>query len=45
MNVIVPCMFVTITYPYKDKPIVPNAPGLGVVMPDTMTSHAVVKID
>ena len=39
------CMFVTITYPYNDKPVVPNAPGLGVVMPDTMTSEAVVKID
>jgi uncharacterized membrane protein len=39
------CMFVTIAYPYKDKPIVPSAPGLGVVMPDTMTSNAVVKID
>jgi hypothetical protein len=38
-------MFVTIAYPYKDKPIVPSAPGLGVVMPDTMTSNAVVKID
>jgi hypothetical protein len=39
------CMKVTITYPYKDKPIVPSAPGLGVVMPDTMTSTAVVKVD
>ncbi|MDQ1375644.1 MAG: hypothetical protein QOJ09_2982 [Actinomycetota bacterium] len=39
------CMFVKIAYPYKDKPIVPSAPGLGVVMPDTMTSTAVVKID
>ena len=35
----------TITYPYKDKPIVPSAPGLGVVLPDTMTSTAVVKVD
>ena len=39
------CMQVTIAYPYKDKPIVPNAPGLGVVLPDTMTSKAVVKVD
>ena len=39
------CMFVDIVYPYKDKPIVPPSPGLGVVMPDTMSSHAVVKID
>jgi Flp pilus assembly protein TadG len=39
------CMRVKITYPYKDKPIVPPAPGLGVVLPDTMTSTAVVKVD
>jgi Flp pilus assembly protein TadG len=39
------CITVKITYPYKDKPIVPSAPGLGVVMPDTMTSTAVVKVD
>jgi hypothetical protein len=39
------CITVKIAYPYKDKPIVPSAPGLGVVMPDTMTSTAVVKVD
>jgi Flp pilus assembly protein TadG len=39
------CIFVTIDYPYKDKPIVPPSPGLGVVMPDSMKSNAVVKID
>jgi hypothetical protein len=39
------CMFVDITYPYKDKPVVPPSPGLGVVMPETMSSHAVVKLD
>jgi len=39
------CIFVAIRYPYNDKPIVPSAPGLGVVLPDTMTSNAVVKID
>ena len=39
------CMRVKITYPYKDKPIVPSAPGLGVVLPDTMTSTAVVKVN
>ena len=38
------CMKVEITYPYKDKPIVPEAPGLGVMTPDTMSSTAVVKI-
>jgi Flp pilus assembly protein TadG len=39
------CMEVKIAYPYKDKPIVPAAPGLGVVLPDTMTSTAVVKVN
>ena len=39
------CITVTISYPYKDKPIVPSAPGLGVVLPDTMTSTAVVKVN
>jgi hypothetical protein len=38
------CMTVKITYPYKDKPVVPEAPGLGVMTPDTMSSTAVVKI-
>jgi hypothetical protein len=38
-------MKATITYPYKDKPIVPSAPGLGVVLPDQMTTTAVVKVD
>ena len=39
------CMRVKISYPYKDKPIVPSAPGLGVVLPDVMTSTAVVKVN
>ena len=39
------CMFVKIAYPYDERPVVPPSPGLGVVMPDTMTSNAVVKID
>lgn len=38
------CMTVKITYPYKDKPMVPEAPGLGLMTPDEMTSTAVVKI-
>lgn len=38
------CITVTITYPYKDRPIVPPAPGLGLVTPDTLTSTAVVEL-
>jgi len=39
------CMKVVITYPYDEKPIVPAAPGLGVVLPDELKSTAVVKLD
>jgi Flp pilus assembly protein TadG len=38
------CMFVEITYPYEDRPMVPQAPGLGLMTPETMSSTAVVKI-
>jgi len=38
------CITVTITYPYSSKPIVPNAPGLGVVIPDTMKAKATVVL-
>lgn len=35
---------VTITYPYKDHPIVPGAPGLGLVLPATLNSTYVVEV-
>jgi hypothetical protein len=38
------CMFVEIHYPYKDRPMVPDAPLLGLLTPETMSSTAVVKI-
>jgi Flp pilus assembly protein TadG len=38
------CITVTITYPYDTRPIVPPAPGLGLVTPDTLTSTAVVEL-
>jgi len=38
------CIKVTITYPYNTKPIVPNAPGLGIVLPNTMTAKATVVV-
>lgn len=37
------CITVTITYDYKNHPIVPTAPGLGLVVPDTFHSSAVVQ--
>lgn len=38
------CMTVTVDYPYGTKPIVPSAPGLGVVLPDHMRSVSVVQV-
>jgi len=35
---------VKITYPYSSRPIVPNAPGLGLVMPNTLGSEARVQV-
>jgi hypothetical protein len=38
------CITVTIEYPYADRPIVPPAPGLGLVTPEKLTSTAVVEL-
>ena len=38
------CITVTITYPYDTRPIVPPAPGLGLVTPNKLTSTAVVEL-
>jgi Flp pilus assembly protein TadG len=38
------CIFVNLTYPYSSKPLVPQAPGLGLVTPDKLTAHAVVQV-
>jgi Flp pilus assembly protein TadG len=38
------CITVKVTYPYSSKPIVPPAPGLGLVMPSTLSSTAVVQV-
>ena len=37
------CITVTITYDLKNHPVVPPAPGLGIVLPDSMTSTATVQ--
>jgi Flp pilus assembly protein TadG len=31
------CVKVTVTYNYKDYPLVPDVPGIGLVLPDTLT--------
>lgn len=38
------CITVTITYPYEDRPLVPPAPGIGLMTPESFTSSAVVKL-
>ncbi|MGU7779834.1 TadE/TadG family type IV pilus assembly protein [Burkholderia sp. PU8-34] len=38
------CVTVTVTYRYKDSPLVPNIPLLGMVLPNTLTSSATVQI-
>jgi Flp pilus assembly protein TadG len=38
------CIKVHITYHYKDQPLVPPAPGLGLVTPDTLSSDAIVAL-
>jgi Flp pilus assembly protein TadG len=38
------CITVKVTYPYSDKPLVPPAPGLGLVTPDKLSSTAVVQV-
>lgn len=38
------CITVKVTYPYSERPIVPPAPGLGLVIPSNLTSTAVVEI-
>jgi Flp pilus assembly protein TadG len=38
------CITVTVRYPYKNKPLVPLAPGLGFIIPSTITSTATVQI-
>ena len=38
------CVTVTITYPYESRPIVPPAPGLGLMTPNHFSATAVVEL-
>lgn len=38
------CITVTITYPYETRPIVPPAPGLGLVTPEQFQTQSVVQL-
>lgn len=39
------CVTVTLTYDYAANPIIPGLPGLGIVLPDVVTSQATVQLD
>jgi len=38
------CVRVKITYPYQARPLIPPAPGLGLVTPTSFKSEAVVQV-
>jgi Flp pilus assembly protein TadG len=38
------CITVVVTYPYSSKPLVPPAPGLGLVSPSTLSTTAIVQV-
>lgn len=38
------CITVSINYPWSVRPLIPSAPGLGIVMPDNLRSTAVVRL-
>ena len=39
------CITVTVRYDYKNNPLVPKIPGLGLAFPDTLTSVSVTQIN
>ncbi|WP_139981994.1 TadE/TadG family type IV pilus assembly protein [Nocardioides litoris] len=40
----VQCVTVTVTYRYRDFPLVPNFPGVGVVIPETLSYSAQARV-
>ncbi len=38
------CITVTVSYPYNAYPLIPAAPGLGLVTPDTIKAVAVLRV-
>ena len=39
------CMRVRITYDYKNYPLLPKFPGLGLLLPDTLTSTSITQVN
>jgi len=40
----VQCVIVTLTYDYKNSSIVPTFPGVGIILPDTLTYEAQARV-
>jgi hypothetical protein len=38
------CVKVTISYPYRDKSLLPTIPGLGFTLPKTISYAAMVQV-
>lgn len=38
------CITVTVNYPWSARPIIPSAPGLGIILPDNLRATAVVRL-
>lgn len=38
------CAYVTVTYPYRDEPLIPSFPGLGVTLPESLSYTAVAEV-
>ena len=38
-----PCVTVRITHNYRDKPLIPSFPGLGITLPSTVTFASVIE--
>jgi Flp pilus assembly protein TadG len=43
-NSLASCMSVQVTYDYKNYPLVPEVPGIGAVMPDSLSYTAVAQV-
>jgi Flp pilus assembly protein TadG len=39
------CTTVTVTHNYRDKPLIPSFPGLGITLPEKLTYRAVVEVN
>jgi Flp pilus assembly protein TadG len=39
------CMRVQITYDYKNYPLIPKFPGLGLILPDTIKSTSITQVN